>query len=110
MKRTFPEPRRRLATLPTCAGDHRPHLVPHWQTAALVIIDMQRDFLSESSHGVPGTTEVVPALRRLTDGFRVATRPIVHVVRLYQPGGGDADRCAAPCLPAVRGSWRPERW
>jgi nicotinamidase-related amidase len=69
-----------------------PHLVPHRQTAALVTIDMQRDFLSESSHGVPGTTEVVPALRRLTDAFRAPTHPIVHVVRLYQPGGDDADR------------------
>lgn len=47
-----------------------PHLAPHWSSSALVTIDMQRDFLSDSPYGVPGTTEVVPTLRRLADAFR----------------------------------------
>lgn len=67
-----------------------PHLVPHWPTAALVTIDMQWDFLSEGPFAVPGTSEVIPAIRRLADGFRTAGRPIVHIVRLYQ--GEDVDR------------------
>jgi nicotinamidase-related amidase len=37
-----------------------PHLTPHWATSALITIDVQRDFLSESPYGVPGTTEVLP--------------------------------------------------
>ena len=32
-----------------------PHLAPHWDTSALVTIDMQRDFLSESPFGLAGT-------------------------------------------------------
>jgi len=72
-------------------ADHDPHLVPHWASAALITIDMQRDFLSESPYGLAGTTEVIPAIRRLADAFRAAGRPIVHIVRLYEPGGGNAD-------------------
>jgi nicotinamidase-related amidase len=67
-----------------------PHLIPHWETAALVTIDMQRDFLSDSTYGVPGTTEILPELNRLTAAFRSAGKPIVHIVRLHQ--GDDVDR------------------
>ncbi|HEY7272091.1 MAG TPA: isochorismatase family cysteine hydrolase [Actinoplanes sp.] len=69
-----------------------PHLVPHWNAAALVTIDMQRDFLSDSPFGLAGTTEILPDLRRLTEAFRAAGRPIVHVVRLYSRDGRDVDR------------------
>ena len=67
-----------------------PHLIPHWETAALITIDMQRDFLSDSTYGVPGTTEILPELNRLTAAFRTAGKPIVHIVRLHQ--GDDVDR------------------
>ncbi|PRY21640.1 isochorismatase family cysteine hydrolase [Pseudosporangium ferrugineum] len=66
------------------------HLAPHWGAAALVTIDMQRDFLSESRYGLSGTTEIVPPLRDLIDAFRTASRPIIHIVRLYR--GDDVDR------------------
>ena len=69
-----------------------PHLVPHWDAAALVTIDMQRDFLSDGAFGVAGTAEIVPNLRRLTAAFRAAARPIVHVVRLYPRDGREVDR------------------
>jgi nicotinamidase-related amidase len=68
-----------------------PHLLPRWEKAALVTIDMQQDFLSSGRYGVAGTTEIVPALRRLAEAFRAAGRPVVHVVRLYERGGGNAD-------------------
>jgi nicotinamidase-related amidase len=66
------------------------HLAPHWESAALITIDVQRDFLSDAPFGVPGTTEVLPRLGELTDAFRRAGRPIVHIVRLYR--GEDVDR------------------
>ena len=74
------------------ADDLDPHLVPHWDAAALVTIDMQRDFLSDGAFGVAGTTEILPNLRRLTEAFRAAARPIVHMVRLYRRDGRDVDR------------------
>lgn len=67
-----------------------PHLAPHWATAGLITIDMQRDFLSDAPYGVLGTTEILPELTRLAAAFRAAGKPIVHIVRLYQ--GDDVDR------------------
>ncbi|MDX6332294.1 MAG: hypothetical protein QOI83_4677, partial [Streptomycetaceae bacterium] len=57
-----------------------PHTSPHFASSALVTIDVQRDFLSEGPYGVPGTTEMLPVLRRLVAAFRAAERPVVHVV------------------------------
>jgi nicotinamidase-related amidase len=69
-----------------------PHLAPHWDSAALITIDMQRDFLSDGPFALAGTTEVLPHLGRLTAAFRADGRPIVHIVRLYPADGHDVDR------------------
>lgn len=90
---------------------------PHWASAALVVIDVQNDFLDGGAMPVPGTTAVLEQLGTLVDAFRAAGRPVVHVVRFYQPGGSDVDlprravveqgaRLAAPGSP---GSQVPER-
>jgi nicotinamidase-related amidase len=68
------------------------HTEPHWSAAALITIDMQRDFLSGEPFGLAGTTEILPALGELVAAFRAAGRPIVHIVRLYPRDGGDVDR------------------
>jgi nicotinamidase-related amidase len=97
----------------TAEPDPRPqdlYTAPRFETSALVTVDVQRDFLSEAPYGVPGTTEILPALRRTAAAFRAAGRPVVHVVRLYEEGGGNADpvrrrllesgvRIAAPGTP-----------
>lgn len=72
--------------------DVDPHLAPHWDTAALLTIDMQRDFLSDGPFGLAGTTEVLPNLGELAAAFRATGRPIVHIVRLYPADGLDVDR------------------
>jgi nicotinamidase-related amidase len=69
-----------------------PHVIAHWDRCALVTIDMQRDFLSDSPYGLAGTTEVIPQLRQLGEAFRAGRRPIIHIVRLYERGGGNAER------------------
>jgi nicotinamidase-related amidase len=69
-----------------------PHVVPHWKTAALITIDVQRDFLSDGAYAIAGTTEVLPNLELLTGAFRASGRPIVHIVRLYPADGQDVDR------------------
>jgi nicotinamidase-related amidase len=65
---------------------------PHSESAALITIDVQRDF---SLPGAPleilGTMDAVPRIRRLLDAFRAMGRPIVHVVRLYREDGGNVD-------------------
>lgn len=67
------------------------YISPHWDTAALVVIDMQRDVLDDGALSVPGTSAVVPAVTALIEAFRATGRPVVHVVRLYAPCGPDVD-------------------
>lgn len=43
---------------------------------ALVIVDMQRDFLPGGALAVPGGDEIVPKLNRYTDGFTRESLPI----------------------------------
>lgn len=63
------------------------YLSPHWPRSALIIIDVQNDFVDT----VPGTSGVLPALERLTSVFRLAGRPVVHIVRSYAAGESDVD-------------------
>lgn len=65
-------------------------IAPEWDSSALVVIDVQAEFVS-GAMPVPGTADRIPALGRLVAAFRKAGRPIVHVVRLYVPGGTDTD-------------------
>lgn len=64
---------------------------PHWGSAALVVIDLQRDTLDGAPLEIPGTSAVVPQVKRLVEEFRTSGRPIAHIVRLYVPGGSDVD-------------------
>jgi nicotinamidase-related amidase len=64
-------------------------------SAALVLIDMQRDFLDSPGGDAPmpveGTSAVISAIAKLAKVFRQRGLPIVHVVRLYQPDGSNVD-------------------
>ncbi len=66
---------------------------PEFQAAALITIDVQRDFLDAGSWEIAGTSAALPQMRMLADAFREAERPIVHVVRLYEPDGANVDLC-----------------
>ena len=84
-----------------------PHLAPHWESAALITIDVQRDFLSDGPYAIAGTTEVLPRLVELTAAFRSAGRPIVHIVRLYPADGRDVDRVRRSLVRAGADFVRP---
>ncbi|WP_425584404.1 isochorismatase family protein, partial [Tsukamurella soli] len=66
------------------------YTAPQWDSSALLVIDVQHDFVTGPS-AVAGTADRIPALARLVAAFRGARRPIVHVVRMYAPGGSDVD-------------------
>lgn len=75
-------------------GPANDYLAPNWPRAALLTIDTQNDFtLPGAPAEIPGTADVVPAIRRLVEAFRRAGRPIVHVVRIYNPDGSNVDLC-----------------
>ncbi|MDI1286138.1 MAG: cysteine hydrolase [Reyranella sp.] len=72
---------------------------------ALVVIDMQRDFVEEGGFGsvlgndVRPLAAIVPTVRRLLDGFRAAGLPIVHTREGHRPDLTD-------CPPAKRARGR----
>jgi len=66
-------------------------VTPRWDRSALVVIDLQRDFLDDGQAANPGTADVVPNVASLAEAFRRAARPVVRVVRLYAPGSLDVD-------------------
>lgn len=69
-----------------------PYTQPHPDSAALLTIDVQRDFsLPGAPLEIPGTMDAVPRIRRLLDAFRADGEPIVHVVRLYEEDGSNVD-------------------
>lgn len=74
---------------------------PDLARSALVLIDVQNDFISGPSQ-VDGTAELLPAMARLLAAFRAAHRPIVHIVRMYVPGGSDADPPRRAAIEAGR--------
>jgi nicotinamidase-related amidase len=69
------------------------YLAPDFAAAALLTIDTQRDVLDGGPLEIPGTSAALPPMRALTEEFRAARRPIVHIVRMYEPDGSNVDLC-----------------
>jgi nicotinamidase-related amidase len=72
-----------------------PYTRPLAGSAALMLIDVQRDFLDTPGDDAPmpidGTRAAISAMATLATAFRERRLPIVHVVRLYQPDGTNVD-------------------
>jgi nicotinamidase-related amidase len=66
---------------------------PDYARAALISIDLQRDFLDNGPFAVTGTSAVIPAICRVVSCFRTRAQPIFHVVRLYEEDGSNLDVC-----------------
>jgi nicotinamidase-related amidase len=80
------------------------YTAPEWERSALVVVDVQNDFvLPAGAMPVDGTELLLPTMAEVAAAFRSAGRPIVHVVRLYVPGGSDVD---LPRRAAVEAGWR----
>ncbi len=83
------------------AGD--PYTAPNFAAAALITIDTQRDVLDGGPFEIPGTSAALGAMHALARAFREVGRPIVHIVRLYEPDGANVDLCRRQ---AVQGGMR----
>jgi nicotinamidase-related amidase len=66
---------------------------PNLDSAALVVIDAQCDFLDGQILGVAGTSAVLPNIKLLLGTFRGHMKPIVHIVRIYKRDGNNVDAC-----------------
>jgi len=70
------------------------YVSPHFERLALLIIDMQRDFVLPGAPAeIAGSAAVIPAIHDVVTAFRGRGLPIVHVVRLYLRDGSNADLC-----------------
>jgi nicotinamidase-related amidase len=76
------------------------------KTIALVVIDMQRDFVEPGGFGeslgndVSRLTRIVPIVQRLIAGFRTAGLPVIHTMECHRPDLSD-------CPPAKRNRGNP---
>lgn len=70
------------------------YTTPNAAHSALLTIDVQCDFTGAGGAApVAGTSERVPAMRRIVAAYRNYRLPIVHVVRLYALDGTNVDLC-----------------
>lgn len=61
--------------------------------SALLTIDVQGDFYRQEAPAlIEGTAELLPQMKRVVGAFRSASRPVIHVVRLYLADGSNAER------------------
>ncbi|MBY0317543.1 MAG: cysteine hydrolase [Reyranella sp.] len=86
--------------MPTIAAEPYEYRFPTGRLA-LIVIDMQRDFVEEGGFGsvlgndVRPLAKIVPTVRRLIDGFRAARLPIIHTREGHKPDLSD-------CPPSKR--------
>jgi len=60
--------------------------------AALLIIDMQNDFVLEAKPlKVAGASAVIPKIQSVLAEFRKRNLPVFHIVRLHRPDGSDVE-------------------
>lgn len=67
---------------------------PIWSNSVLLTIDMQEDF--SRVHGasyIEETEKIIPEISKLVHYYRRKHRPIIHIVRLYNPDGSNVDIC-----------------
>ena len=69
------------------------YTIPDFSSVALITIDMQQDTLDGHPFEIPGTSAILPPLKRLLHYFREAGKPIIHMVRIYQPDGSNVHLC-----------------
>ena len=74
------------------------------RTVALVVIDMQNDFVLPGAPAcVAGALPTVPTIRCLLDKARSEGWAIFHVVRAHRPDGSDVERTRAPLFKGGQG-------
>ncbi len=84
------------------------YITPDSAHAALIMIDMQNDFvLADAPARIPGTLDVIPAIKTVIGAFRQQQRPIFHVVRLYQSDGSNTDLCRRALIESGKSIVRP---
>jgi len=70
------------------------YTAPNFTTSALLVIDVQNDFTHDGAPArIEGTLEIIPSIARLLHVYRNLELPIIHIIRLYQSDGSNAELC-----------------
>lgn len=83
--------------------------LPESSTVALIVIDMQRDFLEPGGFGdalgndVSRLQAIVPTLKQLLTGFRALGLPVIHTIECHLP---DLSNCPPAKLRRGNGDLR----
>ena len=85
------------------------YINPDSKNSALLVIDVQRDFtLIGAAAEIPGTLQIVQHIQRLIQKYREQGAPIIHVIRLYNADGSNADLCRRKSIESGRQLVTPE--
>lgn len=85
------------------------YIKPRPENSVLLTIDTQNDFtLPDAPAEIEGTAQAVPQMERLTEAFRLAAAPVVHVIRLYKQDGSNVDQCRKATIESGAEIVRPE--
>jgi nicotinamidase-related amidase len=74
------------------------YTAPDYQHAALLTIDVQHSTLEGGSLEILGTRGAASRIKDVAALFRENRWPTVHVVRLYEPNGSNAEPCRRRAL------------
>jgi nicotinamidase-related amidase len=83
------------------------YTAPDFVSMALITIDTQRDTLDGGPLEIPGTSAILPRMRRLLQTFRKIEMPIVHMIRLYKEDGSNVDLCRRSMVESGAAILRP---
>ncbi|MFE6795910.1 cysteine hydrolase family protein [Paenibacillus chitinolyticus] len=87
------------------------YIQPNLVTSALLTIDTQNDFsLPGAPAEIPGTSEVLPVMGRLLEQCRAHGIPVIHVIRIYERDGSNADLCRKAMIEAGAAIAAPGTW
>jgi len=88
-----------------------PYIQPNLVTSALLTIDTQNDFsLPGAPAEIPGTSEVLPVMGRILEQCRAHGVPVIHVIRIYERDGSNADLCRKEMIEAGGAIAAPGTW
>lgn len=88
-----------------------PHTCPTFDSCALIVIDMQNDFVQpKGTASRPEALEILPRTKTLVEAFRKADKNIAHVIRLYTQNGHKAEPCRRTLLENGTELVVPDTW
>ncbi len=77
--------------------------------SCLLTIDFQNDFVyPNGSAYIPGSDDIIEDIAAIASIYRLKNRPIIHVIRIYQQDGSNAELCRKEIVKKSKGIVSPD--